>query len=160
MTTPRHGRGHGPRLPRLLLAGPSSITYINYIQMYRLANSGECKNKNIPGAVSEKCPSFFVFCRKLARMKTEKSKDKTSKRNGRTVLTGGGVNFVFYPYINFTSSIFAPTPLFSSFHQARYRFRCRNYDCESVIPSRTPPPPRLPIPHTILWGGAASFFGH
>ena len=25
MTTPRHGRGHGPRFPRLLRAGPTSL---------------------------------------------------------------------------------------------------------------------------------------
>ena len=25
-TTPRHGRGHGPRLPRLLRAGPSNLS--------------------------------------------------------------------------------------------------------------------------------------
>ena len=28
MTTPRHGRGHGPRLPRLLRAGPSEARLI------------------------------------------------------------------------------------------------------------------------------------
>ena len=34
MTTPRHGRGHGPRLPRLLRAGPFKVQFQNQPNNY------------------------------------------------------------------------------------------------------------------------------
>ena len=34
MTTPRHGRGHGPRLPRLLRAGPIILLLLDVVDDY------------------------------------------------------------------------------------------------------------------------------
>ena len=74
-----------------------------------------------------------------------------------------GVNFVHYPLssIYFTSSLFAPTSLFSSFCQTRYQYLCRRHDHNpvSVPPFGSP----LPLPllqkilHSIRRGGASSF---
>ena len=107
-------------------------------------------------------PVFFGVCRKLARTKTQQITDKACKHNGRTVflrvLTCGGVNFVFYTLssLSFTSSIFAPTSLFSLFHGVRYWLCCRNHDCMYVTPDGTPLPP-TPISHPICRGGSNSF---
>ena len=62
---------------------------------------------------------FLRFCGKLACKKTQQITDKSSEHNRRTVLTrvsSGGVKFVFYPlpFLHFTSSLFASTPLCAS----------------------------------------------
>ena len=75
------------------------------------------------------------YRRKLTCTKTEQSTDKASEHNGRTVfmrvLTGGGVNYVFYLLfpLHFTSSLFAPTSRFSSPHWMRYCHRSRSRSC-------------------------------
>ena len=61
------------------------------------------------------------------RCSQQKSTDKISQRNGRKVfscISIGGVNFVFYLLysIHFTSSLFAPTPIFAS-ASSTYRVR-------------------------------------
>ena len=82
------------------------IDLIIYIDIY---------NMYIPGAVGEKCPIFFGFCRKLTSTKTEQITKKESKHNVHTlflrILTGGDINFIFYvlSYLNFTSPLFVLT---------------------------------------------------
>ena len=75
-------------------------------------------HNNFPGF------SGLVFCKKLARTKTQQSIDKASKRNSCTVLFGlwyfssinrSGIKLFYHSYSpSFTYSLFAPTPLFVS----------------------------------------------
>ena len=64
---------------------------------------------------------YFLPCIYLVHVCTKNQQNiyKESEHNGRTVfmrVSSGGVNFVFYPLssINFTSSLFATTYLFTS----------------------------------------------
>ena len=45
MTTPCHGRGHGPRLPRLLRAGPNVIPYTNVLDIIHVKEQVNCCKK-------------------------------------------------------------------------------------------------------------------
>ena len=80
----------------------------------------------IQGEFQNKFPGFsgIGFCKKLARMKTQQSTEKSSKHSSCTVFFGlcsfsrisrSGVNFFYHLYsTSFTYSLFAPTPLFVS----------------------------------------------
>ena len=88
-----------------------------------------CGIQSIQGALREKYPIFFGFCRKLARTKTPKSTDKVRKHNWCTVFSTvflcasiDSVKFVFYPLssCNVTYSLSLTTSLLYSFHWDRY----------------------------------------
>ena len=126
-----------------------------------------CGIQSIQGALREKYPIFFGFCRKLARTKTPKSTDKVRKHNWCTVFytlflcaSIGSVKFVFYPLLscNVTYSLSLTTSLLSSFHWEGYLCHPRNRNCVSVTPGGTPSPPPPLISHPILWSKATSFF--
>ena len=100
------------------------------------------------------------------RTKTKKITDKAGKLNRFTVfmcvLTVGCVRFVFYhlPSLHFTSSVFVPTSLFSSFYLARYWFHFQDCNHVSVLSGDTLLSPRPLTPHPIHRGGAASFVSY
>ena len=101
----------------------------------------------------------FELCRKLT------STYKGSKYDEHTVflcVPTCGVNFFFYPLssLHFNSSIFAPTSLFSSFHQERYWCRCRNHNRMSVPLGGTPSPPPPLMTHMIRRAWDASYVYH
>ena len=148
-----------------------NIKWINYLNYWPTSLCSQLnlficfmQGHNHKRFTQQKMYQFFRFFMKLARTKTQQKTNKASKHNRRTVFSTlfsqastGSVKLVFIPlsYLNFNSSLFAPTSLFSSFQSKRYWYRRHDRNIVSVLLGKTSSP--LPNLNPILQGGSTSF---